>query len=170
MEAMRQLMEAVTHVGNHAIPVPEVSGGGTLTYDISGVYPGITEIQAGSYALMDTNFRSAGSPFACAMSVLATVISRPREGTVIADAGMKSVSTDFGLPETKSLPDATIQKLSEEHTVLAVAPGMKLGIGDTFEILPSHGCTTINLHDVAYVVRQGQVVDVWQITGRGKSQ
>ncbi len=170
MEAMRHLMEAVTHVGNHGIPVPEVSGGGTLTYDISGVYPGLTEIQAGSYALMDTNFRNAGSPFRCAMTVLATVMSTPRDGAAIADAGMKSLSTDFGLPETKSPAGIVLEKLAEEHTVLAVTPGVKVGAGDTLEILPSHGCTTINLHDIAYAVRNGRVEDVWAVTGRGRSQ
>jgi len=170
MEAMRQLMQAVTHVGNHGIPVPEVSGGGTLTYDISGSYPGLTEIQAGSYALMDTNFRNAGSPFKCAMTVLATVISTPRDGAAIADAGMKSLSTDFGLPETKSPSGMVLQKLAEEHTVLAVAAGVKVRAGDRIEILPSHGCTTVNLHDTAYAVRNGRVEDVWRVTGRGKSQ
>lgn len=170
MEAMRQLMQAVTHVGNHGIPVPEVSGGGTLTYDISGIYPGVTEIQAGSYALMDTNFRNAGSPFACAISVLATAISTPRDGAAIADAGMKSLSTDFGLPEIKSPSGMVLQKLAEEHTVLAVAAGTKVSIGDRLEILPSHGCTTVNLHDTAYVVRSGRVADMWQVTGRGRSQ
>jgi len=170
MEAMRELTLAAAHVGNHGIPVGEVSGGGTLTYDVSGSYPGITEVQAGSYALMDTNFRDAGSPFRCAMTVLTSVISTPRKGVAIADAGMKSVATDFGLPEITARPGVALRKLSEEHAGLEVAAGATVRPGDRLEILPSHGCTTVNLHDVAYAVRSGRVQEVWPITGRGKSQ
>lgn len=170
IEAMREVTQTAAHVGSHGIAVPEVSGGGTMTYDISGRYPGVTEIQAGSYALMDTNFRNLGSPFQCAVSLLTTVVSATRDGVAIADAGMKTLSTDFGLPEVKSRAEVQLRKLSEEHAKLEVQPGAKLRLGDTLEILPSHGCTTVNLHDIAYVARDGRVVDVWPITGRGKSQ
>jgi D-serine deaminase-like pyridoxal phosphate-dependent protein len=169
-KAMQQVTEAAAYVGSHGIPVNEVSGGGTMTYDIAGRFPGMTEIQAGSYALMDTNFRNMGSPFRCAMTLLAMVMSTPREGVVIADAGMKSLSTDFGLPEVKDRPGIQLRKLSEEHARLELAQGVKLRPGDKLELLPSHGCTTVNLHDVAYAVRGGRVEDIWPITGRGKSQ
>jgi D-serine deaminase-like pyridoxal phosphate-dependent protein len=98
------------------------------------------------------------------------VMSTPREGVVIADAGMKSLSTDFGLPEVKDRPGIQLRKLSEEHARLELAQGVKLRPGDKLELLPSHGCTTVNLHDVAYAVRGGRVEDIWPITGRGKSQ
>ncbi len=169
-KAMDQVVVAAAHVGSHGLPVSEVSGGGTLTYAISGRVPGITEIQAGSYALMDTNFRNQGSPFKCAMTVLASVISAPREGVAIGDAGTKVLSTDFGLPEVKDRPGVQLQKLAEEHTRLELSAGATLRPGDQIEIIPSHGCTTVNLHDTAYAVRGGRVEDVWPITGRGKSR
>jgi D-serine deaminase-like pyridoxal phosphate-dependent protein len=169
-QAMQRVTEVAEHIRAHDLPVNEVSGGGTLTYDTVGSFPGVTEVQAGSYALMDTNFRNLGSPFLNAMSLLATVISAPRDGVAIADAGTKSMSTDFGLPEVKGRSDVVLKKLSEEHAGLEVAPSSALHPGDTLELLPSHGCTTVNLHDRAYAVRAGRVEEVWAITGRGRSQ
>src|SRR5574340_447114 len=160
-KAIDQVVTAADNVGSNGPPVAEVSGGGTLTYAISGRVPGITEIQAGSYAPMDTNFRNAGSPFQCAMTVLATIISAPREGVAIGDAGTKVLSTDFGLPEVKGRPGVQLQKLAEEHTRLELSAGARLRPGDKIEIIPSHGCTTVNLHDLAYAVRKGRVEEVW---------
>ncbi len=167
--AMAKVTGAADYVRSHGVPVPNVTGGGTMSYDISGVYPGVTEIQAGSYALMDINFRNMGSPFRCAMSLLTTVLSVPRKGVAILDAGMKSITHEFGLPEVKDRADLKLARLAEEHGRLEVSDDGALRLGDKVELLPSHGCTTVNLHDRAYAVRDGCVEEVWAITGRGKS-
>jgi D-serine deaminase-like pyridoxal phosphate-dependent protein len=168
--SMQRVTDAAEHLQAAGVPVEEVSGGGTMTYDVSGTYPGLTEIQCGSYALMDTNFRDMGSPFQCAMSLLTTVMSLPRPGVAIADAGMKTITNDFGLPEVKHGRGLTLERLSEEHARLGVANGAGVELGEKVELLPSHGCTTVNLHDRAYAVRDGRVVEVWDVAGRGRSQ
>lgn len=168
--SMRSVTDAAEHLRAAGLPAEEVSGGGTMTYDVSGTYPGMTEIQCGSYALMDTNFRDMGSPFQCAMTLLTTVMSLPRPGVAIADAGMKTITNDFGLPEVRNVRGLTLERLSEEHARLGVANGVGVELGEKIELLPSHGCTTVNLHDCAYAVRDGRVVEVWDVAGRGRSQ
>ena len=45
-----------------------------------------------------------------------------------------------------------------------------LRIGDKIELVPRHGCTTVNLYDQFHVLRDGRLVDVWPVAGRGRSQ
>lgn len=97
-------------------------------------------------------------------------MSAPRPGVAITDAGSKALSTDLGLPEVKGRPELRLAKLSEEHGRLSLAGGAKLGLGEKVEFLPSHCCTTVNLHERAYAVRGGRAEEVWAITGRGRSQ
>jgi D-serine deaminase-like pyridoxal phosphate-dependent protein len=148
------------------IPVQIVSGGGTGTYATTGAYPGVTEIQAGSYATMDAKYRSVGLDFAQALTVVARVISA-REDAAIIDAGMKTLTHEFGLPEVVRPAGWRLARLSEEHGALARDGGEPLKPGDRVEIVPSHGCTTINLHDVYHVTRGEQFVGLWPIAARG---
>lgn len=87
----------------------------------------------------------------------------------ITDAGIKSLSTDFGMPIVANPPGWKVSKLNEEHSSLEQTGGSSLRVGDKVEIIPSHGCTTINLHDVFHVVRNGKLEAIWPISGRGKS-
>src|SRR5262249_54956468 len=138
-----------------------VSAGGTGTYDIAGSAPHVTEVQAGSYVFMDGAYRvvrpDLGQP---ALTLLTTVIARHGDVAII-DAGMKSLTSEFGMPEGRTLP-VRAMRLSEEHPPLAVG-GPDLKTGDKVELLPSHNDTTINLHAEYFVVRGDQVVDVWPI-------
>ena len=167
-EREQRAREALERLSRHAEALraaglaPEiVSAGGTGTYDVTGAWPDVTEVQAGSYVFMDGHYRSVrpdlGRP---ALTLLTTVIARHGDYAVI-DAGMKALSNDQGPSEGKDLP-VRVTRLSEEHAHLAVGdadirPGMKI------EILPRHNDTTINLHSEYYVVRGDQVVDVWPI-------
>ncbi len=159
--ATKEMIEAA------GLPVEVVSGGGTGTFDITGRYPGVTEVQAGSYVTMDTSYRRLDLGFECALTVLTTVISRPQPGLAIVDAGMKAITPEFGMPEPKGLPGARVVRLSEEHGKIELADG-GLSVGDKLELIPSHGCTTFNLHDRLYAVRAGRVEAVWPIAGRGQ--
>ncbi|MBM3239852.1 DSD1 family PLP-dependent enzyme [Candidatus Poribacteria bacterium] len=154
-------------------PVNIMSGGGTGTYNITGAHPEMTEIQAGSYATMDTKYRSIegiGDTFGCALSILTTVISRPKPDRIVTDAGMKVMTQEFELPQPKNIAGLELVSLSEEHAKLKADASVKLKIGDKFELLPTHGCTTINLHDKFYCVRNGKLECVWEIPARGKAQ
>ena len=166
-KAMKLLLDTRSYVEAAGIPVEVVSAGGTGTYDITGRIPGITEIEAGSYATMDASYARLNLGFEIALTLLATVISRPARDRAILDAGYKSMTTEFGIPQPKNLPGASISKMSEEHCRADVEDA-DLRPGDKVEIIPSHGCTTINLHDRFYGIRDGRVEAVWEISGRGK--
>lgn len=166
--SLEQLVSTAALLQSNGIPVSIVSSGGTGTYFITGRYPGVTEIEAGSYITMDAQYRTeVGIDFAYALTVLATVIS-VHGGRAIIDAGLKTVTRDFGLPLLLDPPGWELTGLSEEHGHLERRGGGRLAIGDKVELAPNHGCTTINLHDEYQVVRQGVLEAVWPIAARGK--
>ncbi|HEU4692412.1 MAG TPA: DSD1 family PLP-dependent enzyme [Vicinamibacterales bacterium] len=166
-QAMRGLVATARRIRDAGLPCDVVSAGGTGTYDVSGRIDGITEIQAGSYALMDTDYAGVGVPFEAAFWVLGTVVSRPARERCVADCGHKSTTKDHGNPLVKGIPGATVTALNDEHATIALPPDSRIAIGDRVELLPSHTDPTVNLHDVFYVVRGDQVVDIWPIAGRG---
>jgi D-serine deaminase-like pyridoxal phosphate-dependent protein len=162
------LVETAAAIRRDGIDVEIVSGGGTGTYDITGDYPGITEVEAGSYVFVDARYIGVLDSFKPALSVLATVISRPEKNLIITDAGHKSLTTEFGMPLIKGLHGAELFSLSEEHGKIRLAGESDLKPGDKIEFIPSHGCTTINLHDQYYGVRGDRLETVWEIAARGK--
>lgn len=172
--AMKLLTDTAERIRTAGLPVEIVSGGGTGTYDITGAYPGVTEVQAGSYVLMDTTYRGVegiGGVFDCALTLLTTVVSRPVWDRMIVDIGLKTATRDFGLPEVVGVDGLELLHLSEEHGTLRVrSKNVDLRPGDRIEVIPNHVCTTVNLHDRFYGVRDGKVEATWQIRGRGKSQ
>jgi len=168
-KAMTRLIQTKELIQRNGLEVSIVSGGGTGTYNITGQFPGMTEIQAGSYILMDTFYSGVLNDFDCALTVLTTVISRPNKDTAITDAGMKTVTKEFGLPGVKYLDGVEVVSLSEEHGKLDLSnSGANLKPGDTLELIPGHGCTTINLHDRFYGIRNGILEAIWDIAARGK--
>ncbi len=167
--AMAGLVRSKELVEASGLKVGIVSGGGSGTHTITATVPGVTEIQAGSYVVMDTDYRDLGLDFNCALTLLATVISRPTANRAITDAGLKALTDDHGKPELIGVPGGKLTKLSEEHTTIELTdPSVKLDPGEKVEVIPSHCCTTINLHDTMYGMRNGRVEVVWQIAGRGK--
>jgi D-serine deaminase-like pyridoxal phosphate-dependent protein len=153
------------------LPVSTVTCGGTGTYDISGMYPGVTEHQAGSYVYMDPGYQTKVPAFGLAFSVLCTVISRPNPETVVTDGGLQVLANDSGTPAVKGFPGLEYVYLSEEHgSFTCVDGGAALAVGDVIEVHPGHCCSAANLHDQVYGVRQGTVETIWRATARGKSQ
>ena len=163
------LVDTANLLRRHGIPVKIVSSGSTGTHLITGRYPGVTEIQAGSYITMDSQYRDeVGIDFAYGLTVLASVTSVPAPDRAFIDAGLKTLTRDFGLPKVIDPPGWDLTRLSEEHGHLHRAGGAPLQPGDKVEIVPNHGCTTINLHDEYHVLRQGVLEAVWPIAARGK--
>jgi D-serine deaminase-like pyridoxal phosphate-dependent protein len=165
--AMAQLVATAAQLRDAGLPCPVVSAGGTGTYDISGRVEGVTEIQAGSYALMDTDYARVGVPFEQAFRVLGTVISRPMPDRCVADCGHKALTRDHGLPSVSGLDGAEVASLNDEHATIALPAASTVRVGDRIELVPSHVDPTVNLHDVFHVVEGGAVVDVWPIAARG---
>jgi D-serine deaminase-like pyridoxal phosphate-dependent protein len=164
---MERLVSTAGLCAAAGLPPAIVSAGGTGSYDISSAVEGITEIQAGSYALMDTDYARLGLPFEHALSVLGTVISRPSPERCIADSGHKACTKDHGHPSVKGIPGASVLTLNDEHATIAVASECALKIGDRIELLPSHIDPTMNLHDVVYAHEGDTVIGMWPIAARG---
>ncbi|RKU20386.1 alanine racemase [Candidatus Poribacteria bacterium] len=173
-EAMQRLVDTKHYFEKHDVEVPIMSGGGTGTFNITGSIPEMTEVQAGSYVLMDSTYRNVegiGDHFDCALSVLATVVSRPSADRIIVDTGLKVLAKEFGIPQPVGINGVEMTGLSEEHGKLQVSDAnVSLKPGDKLEILPTHCCTTVNLHDRYYGIRNGIVESVWNIAARGKAQ
>jgi D-serine deaminase-like pyridoxal phosphate-dependent protein len=166
---IQPLNDVVESLEKHGLPAKIVSGGGTGTYDISGTCPPMTEIEAGSYVFMDTTYLKIRPEFESSLTLLVTVISRPTPERVIVDAGMKSITHEFGLPQPVDVPGAALRSLSEEHGKIELADPAAISVpaGSKMRVIPSHCCTTVNLHDKMYVCQQDVLVDIWPIAARG---
>ncbi len=173
-QAMTHLIETKQEIEGTGIDVEIVSGGATGTYNITGEFLGITEVQAGSYVMMDTLYKQIQglADFGYAMTLLCTVMSRPASSRAVADAGSKSITPEFGMPKVKGFEDIIVTSLSEEHSRMELSGNAARGLelGDKIELIPSHCCITINLHDQFYVVRNNRVEAIWKIEARGKFQ
>lgn len=172
--AMAPVRETRQRLEDEGLPVAVVSGGGTGTFALTGALPYFDEIQAGSYVFMDAKYATiagVGERFAPALTVAATVISRPTADRAILDVGRKSLGTDHGTPRLKGLDGARFESFSEEHAKLTVeGPARDLRVGDVVEIVPGHGCTTVNLYDHYLVMQQGAVEAVWPVAARGRAR
>ncbi len=166
--ALAQLAAHVAALRGSGLAPEIVSAGGTGTFELTGSADFVTEIQAGSYVFMDGRYRDVRSDFDTALTLHTTVLRR-RGRLVITDAGVKSLSSDFGLPHGADLP-LRVVGLSEEHGHVLIDEGADLPLapGDRIRLLPSHGDTTINLHDRYYACRGDGIEAVWSIVGRGR--
>jgi D-serine deaminase-like pyridoxal phosphate-dependent protein len=165
-KSMAILLETAESLRAEGFAVPVVSAGGTGTYAITGTIPGVTEIQAGSYVLMDTAYARYGLPFEEALRCLATVLS-VRDDIAVLDAGLKTLATDHGPPELADPSEATVLFLSDEHTSLRVDDSFPHRPGSRMWLRPSHVDPTVNLHDRLYAFRGEDVLDVWPVEARG---
>jgi len=168
LESLSRLTDAVGHLRSHGAQVEIVSAGGTGTYAYASTYPGITEVQAGSYVMMDTRYSTLGLPFCSSLFLLTSVVSTNRDGGCVTDAGLKTLATEFGMPQVKDRAGLTITALSEEHGLLRASEN-KPALGERLMIVPSHCCTTVNLHDALYGFRGDTVEVAWDIAARGRS-
>jgi D-serine deaminase-like pyridoxal phosphate-dependent protein len=154
---MQQLAAAHERVGGETI-----SAGGTGTFDINTT---ATEIQAGSYALMDTAYAQLDLPFEYALRVVATVV-HVSDRYAVADCGLKALGMDHGNP---TVVGGDVWFCSDEH--ITFAPHATLEVGDRVLVLPAHVDPTIAYHDRMHVVSgaglDAEVVDEWLVDLRG---
>jgi D-serine deaminase-like pyridoxal phosphate-dependent protein len=141
------------------------STGGTGTYAVSGDYPGITEIQAGSYLLMDNIYLSRGAPFQRSLSVLATVISTRGKEHAVLDCGVKAISGERGLPAVKDVPGARLTALHAEHALVELDPHVspELTPGQKVQVWVHYSDATVNLHSQMFGVRHGELEEIFKI-------
>jgi D-serine deaminase-like pyridoxal phosphate-dependent protein len=151
--AMDLLLTAHADVGGQII-----SAAGTGTYDL---HDRVNEIQAGSYALMDTQYASLGLPFEQACFVVGTVVSRNADHSV-ADVGLKALGMDHGNP---SIAGTSVWFCSDEHITFGTVAGTMLG--DRVLVIPAHIDPTMAMHEVAWLVGDDEVIEPWPIDLRG---
>ena len=171
-EALLPLIESKRLCEQSGIPIREVTGGASNTYDITSQIPGWTELQCGTYVTMDVQFRPhVGLVFQQAFWVLSTVVSRPAADRAVLDCGRKTISAEAGgMALIEDPPGLELVGLSEEHgRVILHEDAPDVRVGDKIRVTPWHGCTTFNLHDTLCVLQGDEVVDIWPIAGRGKS-
>jgi D-serine deaminase-like pyridoxal phosphate-dependent protein len=172
VEGTRRTVEQLRQQG---LECPIVGGGGTGTFALeagSGVY---TEIQAGSYVFMDAdyarNLDAAGAPFATfrhALFVLSTVMSAPRPGIAVLDAGLKALAVDSGLPLVWNQPEVTYAGASDEHGKLTFSPDAAAPkLGEKLRLVPGHCDPTVDRYDWYVGVRGGRVECLWPISAKG---
>ncbi len=154
-------------MGSHGLHTDVITGGSTGTWDVDLHLENVTEIQAGSYALMDLAYRKLGIDFRQALTVLATVISANHADFVTVDAGFKAFSTDrpFG-PEPVGLEGATYRWGGDEFGYVDGRHGLRLG--SKIEFVPPHCDPTVNLYDRIYVCRGSEVEAMWPVMGRAQ--
>jgi D-serine deaminase-like pyridoxal phosphate-dependent protein len=166
LQALEQLVGTRRLIERAGIPVEVVTGAGTGTGEFVGSYDGVTEIQPGSFILMDCAYHAVRPEFGCALSVWTTVISR-RPAWYVLDAGSKAISRDFGTPLIKNRSQDRVARLSEEHTnVESSDPSVR--VGDHVEVIPAHCCATMNLHRSCVAVRRGKIEALWPIEASGR--
>jgi D-threonine aldolase len=139
-----------------------ISGGGTGTFDVN---PWVTEIQAGSYALMDTAYGALGLPFRRAVHIVATVVS-VRGSRAVADCGLKALGMDHGNP---SIDAATVRFCSDEH--ITFGPERAVRVGDRAVVWPAHVDPTVAYHQRLHVASgaspDAAVIETWDVDLRG---
>ena len=135
-----------------------VSAGATVTWDLN---TWATEIQAGSYALMDTDVRPHGARLPPALWVEATVIS-VAPGWAVADCGLKALGMDHGNP---TIDGGAVLFCSDEHVTFVPDDGAK--VGDRVRVWPAHVDPTVAYHERLFLARDDDVIDVWDLDLRG---
>lgn len=176
--AVGQVRECLDLLSAAGLESEIVGGGGTGTFRMeaaSGVY---NEIQPGSYVFMDTEYarildeRGEGyHEFEHSLFVLSSVMSAPVRERAVLDAGLKSYSTEKGLPWVAGRAGLTVTGVSDEHAVLDVAAdAASLKIGDRVMLVPPHCDPAVNIHDHYIGIRNGIVTEILPITARGASR
>ncbi len=163
LEEGRLMAELAEALRSDGIPIREVSVGSTPTAEYAASVPGVTEVRPGTYVFCDRSEVAYGvcAVADCAATLLVTVVSRPASDYIVVDGGNKSLSADSqpdkppthlpGYGEVVGYPDAVVERMSEEHGMIAIRPEHPFKVGDRLRIIPNHVCTTVNLHNVMYL-------------------
>ena len=153
------------------------SGTGTSAADLD--IPELTDIQVGSYCVMDAEYMGAckeALPFRPALRMLSSVVSANHPGMATIDAGTKAIYVTPGAPPVRIQGDDIMEdwkydwSFGDEHGRLLFPKELSLRPGDLVELVVSHCDPTINLADRLYVVEDDEVTAVWDIALRGCCQ
>jgi D-serine deaminase-like pyridoxal phosphate-dependent protein len=158
-QAFQLATEARDAMASHGLHTDIISGGSTGAWNIDLTIQELTELQAGSYPLMDLAYQKLGVDFKLAMTVMATVVSANHPDFVTVDAGFKAFATDraFG-PDPLDLPGARYRWGGDEF---GYVDSDKPKLGDRIAFIPPHCDPTVNLYDRIYACRGKEVEEIW---------
>jgi D-serine deaminase-like pyridoxal phosphate-dependent protein len=163
-DAMKLFTGVADFLEANGIPCAIRSAGGIATWHWTAAYPGITEIQAGSYVVMD-NFHGKMMPgFEHSLTIQGSVISRQSK-QVIVDVGNKSVADPYNA--TIVGHDLKVLRSDEEHGIFSAPDGSSLKVGECVTLVPGYSPSTVNFYDAFHVVQDDIVVDIWPVIPRG---
>jgi D-serine deaminase-like pyridoxal phosphate-dependent protein len=154
------------------LAVDIVSCGGTGTFPYCARQPGVTEVQVGGAIFSDMHYRTHYHvDYPCALTLLATVTSRPTPTRIVLDAGRKTMSGDAAMPQPIDLPAVRHMRLSAEHTTIELEnPSETPRIGDRVEFIVGYSDTTVHLHEEIVGIRRGRIEAIWPVAARGRSK
>lgn len=176
VESTQRLRLVIDALESAGFTVVLRSGGGTGTMGLDVEIGVLNELQTGSYVFMDREYRDAlgddpEGRFAQSLTLVTTVISANHDGYVTVDAGLKSMATDAGVPLVVGHErTATYQFFGDEQGMVRCAPEHSFHRGERIELVPPHCDPTVDRYDVIWLVHDDVVVDVFDVTARGRSQ
>lgn len=169
--ALLPVLETVESIRAAGIEVPIVSCGGTGTFLTTAGIEGVTEVQAGGGIFGDRLYRDLDVPVQPALTLLATVTSRPTPERIIVDAGRKSVDPSNLVPEVIGLESVASMAFSAEHgTIQLSAPNETIQIGDRLRFNIGYSDQVVHLHEHLFVVKDNEIDAVWPTYARGRLQ
>ena len=170
---MKKLVDIKNLLIENGHNINYVTAAGSGTYMFAGKYPGITEIQPGTYVFWDLHMDKAiPGLFEQAITILATINNKTKKNSFTLDMGSKSCSVSDGLPKFKdNMELLKMTLLTEEHGQFKAKKKIrdKLEIGDKLELIPAHVCPTMNLYDFYYLKSDNKIINKWKILARGKN-
>jgi D-serine deaminase-like pyridoxal phosphate-dependent protein len=176
-EGMVRLSNAIAAIREAGGRVEVVTGGGTGTFEADAAQGVLNEVQPGSYAFMDRQYRDAlkadpDGAFEQSLVIASSVISANHPQWVTVDAGLKAFATDGPLPTaiTAGLEDARYRYFGDEHGLLMRPAGLSLHRGDRIDFVVPHVDPTVDKYDVIHAVRGDVLMDILAVEARGASQ
>jgi D-serine deaminase-like pyridoxal phosphate-dependent protein len=181
LDWLKQAAGVVRQLRQEGLPCDIFTGSGTGTHEIDHRIPELTDLQVGSYTMMDADYLRIGSSenpsgfenFPPALTLLTSVVSINHPGFVTVDAGLKALYRDGGTPYVINPSDPTLRyewRGDEHGKIILSDSSVRPGLGDVLEMVVSHCDPTVNLFDVLYMTRKETVTEVWTVDMRGRCQ
>jgi len=178
LDAMKQLGDMRDMLRERSISCEILTGGGTGTWDIDPEAGVLTDLQAGSYLFMDTEYNAVhqkagdAQAFETSLTIQTTVVSANTPGIATTDAGIKSMATDQkDIAIASGVPEGTGYFLFGDEQGGLMFPDKDTGLapGSVLNLETPHCDPTVNLYDCYHVVKDGTLVDIWPVDTRGRS-
>jgi 3-hydroxy-D-aspartate aldolase len=166
-DALAPLAALAEQLRRRSFDVAIVTGGSAATYDSTGDLPFMTDLQCGSYVLMDATYADLLGEFTPAIAVIATVCTAGPQRNIVVNVGAKRMATDWGTPRLAHLDVAHVAT-SEEHNQFACPPTPIPEVGERVAVVPAHTCSTMAMYSCAFGIRDGAVAETFEIDGRDK--